>query len=56
MSGGVFWVFEVATTKRPAIYIPFYAMDNHQYFNALVIQNMGVGWIFDEAQRQRIIK
>lgn len=47
-------VFEVATTKRPAIYIPFpYAMDNHQYFNALVIQNMGGGWIFDEAQEDK---
>jgi UDP-N-acetylglucosamine--N-acetylmuramyl-(pentapeptide) pyrophosphoryl-undecaprenol N-acetylglucosamine transferase len=46
---GASTLFEIAQAKRPAIYIPFpYAMDNHQYFNARVVADLGGAWLIEE--------
>ena len=48
---GASTLFEIAHAKRPAIYIPFpHAMDNHQYFNAKVVEDLGGGWVLLENQ------
>jgi UDP-N-acetylglucosamine--N-acetylmuramyl-(pentapeptide) pyrophosphoryl-undecaprenol N-acetylglucosamine transferase len=46
---GASTVFEVSQAKRPAILIPYpHAMDNHQYFNALVVDKLKGGWLVEE--------
>lgn len=48
---GASTVFEVSESKRPAIFIPYpHAMDNHQYFNALVVDKLKGGWIIEETE------
>lgn len=44
-------VFEVAHSKRPAIFVPFpHAMDNHQYFNAQAVVTLEGGWMCQEKE------
>lgn len=46
---GASTLFEISQAKRPAIYIPFpYAMDNHQYFNAKVVEDLKGAWLIQE--------
>lgn len=46
---GASTLFEVAEARRPAILIPYpHAMDNHQYFNALVADKLKGGWLLEE--------
>ncbi len=44
---GASTVAELANVGIPAIFIPFpYAMEDHQYFNAMAIENSKAGWCF----------
>ncbi len=46
---GASTLFEISEAKRPAIYVPFpYAMDNHQFFNAKVVEGLKGGWLIPE--------
>lgn len=52
-------VFEVANAGRYAVYVPFArAADNHQYYNALYAEKMGIAKVIteDEAKASKIIE
>ena len=47
---GASTINELATIGRPAIFIPYpYAADNHQKRNAEIIEDLGGGWVINEA-------
>lgn len=49
--GGAMTLTELVKSKVPAIVIPYpYARDNHQFKNALYLQNMGCVDVIDEAK------
>jgi UDP-N-acetylglucosamine--N-acetylmuramyl-(pentapeptide) pyrophosphoryl-undecaprenol N-acetylglucosamine transferase len=48
---GALTVAEIAQTARPALFIPFpYAVDNHQYVNALNLVEVGGARVFVQSQ------
>lgn len=48
---GAMTITELALSSKPAILVPFpYAAENHQYYNAKVLENAGAGKILIESQ------
>lgn len=48
---GALTVAEIAQTARPALFIPFpFAVDNHQYFNALSLVTVGGAQLLTQSQ------
>jgi len=48
---GALTVSEIAQTARPSLLIPFpFAVDNHQYFNALMLVNTGGAQVMPQSQ------
>lgn len=48
---GAMTVAEICVAHRPAIFVPLaIAMDNHQYFNAGELTNIGAGWLIKEKE------
>lgn len=46
---GASTIAEIITTSLPAIMIPYrLAAENHQYYNAKVVEDTGGGWCFEE--------
>ena len=46
-------VFELAASGRPALFIPLkIAADNHQYYNAKAVCDLGGGWLLEEKDLQ----
>ncbi len=46
---GASTVSELAVAGRPAILVPYpHAKDNHQYYNARMLENVGGGWIIEQ--------
>ncbi|RYE05659.1 MAG: undecaprenyldiphospho-muramoylpentapeptide beta-N-acetylglucosaminyltransferase [Rickettsiaceae bacterium] len=48
---GATTIAELTAIGLPAILVPFpYASDNHQYFNAKTIEDIGGGWCFEQSE------
>jgi len=46
---GASTIAELLLLKRPSVIVPYpYAMDNHQYYNALPLSEAGCAWLFRE--------
>jgi UDP-N-acetylglucosamine--N-acetylmuramyl-(pentapeptide) pyrophosphoryl-undecaprenol N-acetylglucosamine transferase len=46
---GASTIAELIAARKPAIFIPYsHAMDNHQYYNALELKNIGVAKLYEE--------
>ena len=46
---GASTLWELSANGLPSIYIPYpYAASNHQYYNALFLQENGMGWVMSE--------
>lgn len=46
---GASTIAELIAAKKPAVFLPYpHAMDNHQYFNALELKNIGVAMMYEE--------
>ena len=56
---GASTLWELSANGLPAIYIPYpYSSRNHQYHNALFLQENGMGWVMkeDEIDKDKILK
>ncbi len=48
---GASTIYELSYHEKPAIFVPFpYAQDNHQYYNALYVQNKKAGILLPESE------
>ena len=46
---GASTIAELIAARKPAIFLPYpHAMDNHQYYNALELKNIGVAKLYEE--------
>ena len=46
---GASTIAELIAARKPAIFLPYpHAMDNHQYYNALELKNIGVARLYEE--------